>query len=66
VETIALTKFKATCHAVIERVRVFREPVLVTKRGKPLILVSPVPDPGTPEEIRNNPKIVEAHLGEPC
>jgi len=40
-ETIAISKFKATCLAVLERVRTTREPILVTRFGKPVAEVLP-------------------------
>ena len=40
-ETIAISKFKATCLAVLERVRVTGEPVLVTRFGEAVAEVSP-------------------------
>lgn len=40
-ETIAISKFKATCLAVLERVRVTGEPILVTRFGIPVAEVSP-------------------------
>jgi len=40
-ETIAISKFKATCLAVLERVRVTGESVLVTRFGKAVAEVSP-------------------------
>lgn len=40
-EAIAISKFKATCLAVIERVRTTGEPVLVTKRGHPVAEIVP-------------------------
>jgi prevent-host-death family protein len=41
-EQIAISKFKATCLAVIERVRTTGQPVLVTRFGKPVAVVGPV------------------------
>jgi prevent-host-death family protein len=38
---IPISKFKATCLAVLDRVRQTREPVLVTKRGKPIAEIKP-------------------------
>ena len=38
---IAAGKFKAQCLKVMEQVRTTREPVLVTKRGKPLAKLVP-------------------------
>jgi prevent-host-death family protein len=35
-EEIAISKFKATCLAVLERVRRTRKPVLVTRFGEPV------------------------------
>jgi prevent-host-death family protein len=40
-EKIAISKFKATCLAVLERVRKTQRPVLVTRFGKPIAQVVP-------------------------
>ena len=40
-ETIAISKFKATCLAVLEKVRKTGEPVLVTRFGHPVAEISP-------------------------
>jgi prevent-host-death family protein len=40
-ETLSVSDFKATCLAVLERVRRTGRPVLITKRGKPLAEVIP-------------------------
>ena len=40
-EEIAISKFKATCLEVIERVRRTRTPVRVTRFGKPVAEVTP-------------------------
>ena len=42
---MAISKFKATCLAALERVRKTGEPVLVTRRGKPVAQVVPAPEP---------------------
>ncbi|HEX5314535.1 MAG TPA: type II toxin-antitoxin system Phd/YefM family antitoxin [Gammaproteobacteria bacterium] len=44
-ETIAISKFKSTCLAVLERVRKTGEPVLVTRFGKPVAEIVPPPSP---------------------
>jgi prevent-host-death family protein len=44
-ETIMISKFKATCLAVLERVKRTGEPVLVTRRGEPVALIEPPPRP---------------------
>lgn len=49
-ETIAISKFKATCLAVIERVRRTGKPVVVTRRGEPVAEVVPP----TPPRAGNN------------
>jgi prevent-host-death family protein len=41
-EEIAISKFKATCLAVLEQVRVTGKPVRVTRFGKPVAEVLPV------------------------
>jgi prevent-host-death family protein len=48
-ETIAISKFKATCLAVLERVRRTGEPILVTRYGEPVAEVIPPPVPARPE-----------------
>ena len=40
-EEIAISKFKATCLAVLERVRKTRKPILVTRFGVPMAEVVP-------------------------
>lgn len=45
VETLAISEFKATCLAVLERVRRTGEPVLVTRRGVPVAEIVPVSRP---------------------
>ena len=45
-EEIAVSKFKATCLSVLERVRKTRKPILVTRFGKPVAEVTP---PSVPE-----------------
>ena len=42
-EEIQISKFKATCLAVLDRVRKTRKPVLVTRFGKPIAQVLPPP-----------------------
>ena len=44
-ETIAISKFKATCLAVLERVRKTRKPILVTRFGQPVAEVVPPSQP---------------------
>ena len=40
-EQIAISKFKATCLEVLERVRKTRKPVLITRFGEPIAEVTP-------------------------
>lgn len=42
-EKMAISKFKATCLAVLERVRRTRRPILVTRFGEPVAEVVPPP-----------------------
>jgi prevent-host-death family protein len=44
-----ISKFKATCLAVLEEVRKTRRPVRITRFGKPVAEVVP-PSPETPEK----------------
>jgi prevent-host-death family protein len=43
-EEMAISKFKATCLSVMERVRKTRKPILVTRFGKPVAQISPPPE----------------------
>jgi prevent-host-death family protein len=46
-ETMAISEFKATCLAVLERVKRTGQPIIVTKRGEPIAKVCP-PAPSAP------------------
>lgn len=49
-EEIAISTFKATCLEVLERVRQTGEPLVMTRRGKPVAQVHPPPpSPPSPE-----------------
>jgi prevent-host-death family protein len=48
-DTIAISKFKATCLAVLERVRRTKKPVLVTRFGQPVAEVVPPSPPPRPK-----------------
>jgi prevent-host-death family protein len=64
-QTMSISKFKATCLAALERVRKTGEPLLITKRGVPMAQVLPAPPPaphaesafgcmaGTAEEVED-------------
>jgi len=47
-EEIAISKFKAICLAVLERVRRTGEPIVVTRLGQPIAKISP---PGNGERV---------------
>lgn len=61
-ETLAISKFKATCLAVLEKVRKTGEPVLITRFGKPVAEIVPPPIPPRPKKwlgiMRGQGKIV--------
>ncbi|MEP6834627.1 MAG: type II toxin-antitoxin system prevent-host-death family antitoxin [Gemmatimonas sp.] len=46
-ETMAISEFKATCLAVLERVRRTGTPIVVTRRGVPIAEINP-PAPEAP------------------
>jgi prevent-host-death family protein len=43
IKTMPISEFKATCLSVLERVRLTGEPLLVTRRGQPVAIISPPP-----------------------
>jgi len=49
-EEIAISKFKAQCLGILERVGKTRRPVLITRFGKPVAEVVP---PSTPERSQS-------------
>jgi prevent-host-death family protein len=48
-ENMAISEFKATCLAVLERVRRTKKPVLVTRFGQPVAEVVPPSAPPRPK-----------------
>ena len=46
-DEIAISKFKATCLAVVERVRKTGKPILVTRFGRPVARIEPPADQPT-------------------
>jgi len=46
-QTVPISKFKATCLALLERVRQTGEPILITRRGEPVAEVIPPPPDAT-------------------
>jgi antitoxin (DNA-binding transcriptional repressor) of toxin-antitoxin stability system len=50
-EQIAISKFKATCLAVIERVRKTGKPILITRFGQPVAQI------GLPEVEKRQPRL---------
>jgi prevent-host-death family protein len=45
IESITISKFKATCLAVLDSVKRTGRPVLVTRHGKPIAVIDPPPKP---------------------
>lgn len=44
-ESMAISKFKATCLAQLDKVKRTGKPLLVTRRGEPIALIEPPPPP---------------------
>ena len=49
-ETMAISEFKATCLAVLKRIRLTGESVLITRFGEPMAEIIPPSPPARPEE----------------
>jgi len=43
VKQIAISKFRTTCFSLFERVKASGEPLVVTKRGEPIAMITPPP-----------------------
>lgn len=48
VDEMAISQFKATCLAVLERVRKTRTPLLITRHGVPVAQITPPPPADAP------------------
>ncbi|MFZ5450280.1 MAG: type II toxin-antitoxin system Phd/YefM family antitoxin [Thermodesulfobacteriota bacterium] len=48
-ESLTVSKFKATCLAVVEEVAKSKKPVIITKRGKPIAEL--IPYAGETEQV---------------
>ena len=44
-EIVTISKFKATCLSLLKKVKQTGRPVLVTRRGEPVALIVPPPEP---------------------
>ena len=47
-KTLAAGKFKTNCLAIMDEVKAKREPVLITKHGKPVAMLTPVEETDDP------------------
>jgi prevent-host-death family protein len=47
-ELVSISKFKATCLALLDQVNKTGRPILVTKKGEPIARVVPPPKPEKP------------------
>jgi len=48
-EVVTISKFKATCLALLGNVKDTGRSILVTRRGEPVALITPPPKPNKPE-----------------
>jgi len=48
-EVVTISKFKATCLALLGNVKDIGRSILVTRRGEPVALITPPPKPKQPE-----------------
>ncbi len=48
-ETVTISKFKATCLALLHKVKKTGKPILVTRKGEPVAQVIPPPPPEKPK-----------------
>jgi prevent-host-death family protein len=45
-KTIPAARFKARCLKIMDEVKAHREPVVITKKGKPVARLLPIEEPG--------------------
>jgi len=48
-EQVTISKFKATCLRLLDNVKKTGQPLLVTRRGEPIVIVTPPPPTQKPE-----------------
>ncbi|MCB9666881.1 MAG: type II toxin-antitoxin system Phd/YefM family antitoxin [Myxococcales bacterium] len=51
---IAAGEFKARCLAILERVRQYRQPFVITKRGVPIARILPVEEDNVFEDLKKS------------
>lgn len=47
-ETVPISKFKATCLALLDRVKRTGQSIIITRKGEPIAQVGPPPSPEKP------------------
>ena len=52
-DSLTVSKFKATCLAVVERVAKSKQRVIITKRGKPIAEVIPYEEETAPVPLKD-------------
>jgi len=48
-EMVPVTKFKTACLSLLDKVKSTGQPILVTRQGVPIALISPPPRPENPQ-----------------
>ena len=48
IEEVSISQFKATCLAILARVKRTKKPILVLRKGEPIAQVVPPPPPSIP------------------
>lgn len=56
-KTISAARFKAQCLALLDEVADTRQPLTVTKRGKPVATLVPAPGPVRQGDLRGSVKV---------
>jgi antitoxin (DNA-binding transcriptional repressor) of toxin-antitoxin stability system len=61
-DTVSISKFKATCLARLDKVKRTGQPLLITRKGEPIAEVKPPPPPKVPKtwigSLRSTGRIV--------
>lgn len=63
-DEMAVSRFKATCLAELERIRRTGRSLLLTKHGKPIAVVGPPPPSARGGSTRGCAKDLMVHLGD--
>ena len=69
-QIVPISKFKATCLALLKKIQKTGETIIVTRKGEPVAMVGPPPEPAMPDHwvgsFRSSGKILGDIVSPAC